>query len=106
MTLEHRDLTDSEWDALRPLIPEPERREDGRGRPWKGSREVLNGVLYVIRTGTAWADLPDRYPPYQTCHRRYQQWLRTGVLQEVLGGLGLGAGRQTSARFATQGDPR
>ncbi|WP_448518267.1 transposase, partial [Rhodoflexus sp.] len=33
------------------------------------------GILWVLRTGAAWKDLPDRYPPYQTCHRRYQQWV-------------------------------
>ena len=70
------------------LIPEPERREDGRGRPWKGPREVLNGILFVLRTGSAWADLPDRYPPYQTCHRRFQQWVRANVMKDVLDALG------------------
>jgi transposase len=45
-----------------PLIPEPRRRDDGRGRPWKSRRPVLNGILWVLRTGAPWADLPDRYP--------------------------------------------
>jgi transposase len=82
--IDYRDLTDEQWSVVGPLIPEPRRREDGRGRPWKGKREVLNGVLYVLRTGTAWAGLPDYYPPYQTCHRRFQQWVRTGVMGNVL----------------------
>ena len=69
-----RDLTDTQWRILDPLIPEPFRRKDGRGRPWKDRRAVLNGILWVLRTGAPWADLPDRYPPYQTCHRRFQQW--------------------------------
>ena len=60
----NRDLTDSQWDVLDPLIPEPSRRKDGRGRPWRGRREVLDGVLFILRTGAAWADLPERYPPY------------------------------------------
>jgi transposase len=70
-----------------PLIPEPRRREDRRGRPWKGKREILNGVLYVLRTGKAWAGLPDSYPPYQTCHRRFHQWVQSGVLGCVLRAL-------------------
>ena len=53
---------------LDPLIPEPLRRKDGRGRPWKDRRR--DAVLWVLRTGAPWADLPDRYPSYQTCHRR------------------------------------
>lgn len=60
-----RDLTDIQWAILDPLIPEPTRRKDGRGRPWKDRRCVLNGILYILRTGVPWADLPERYPPYQ-----------------------------------------
>ena len=85
--IDYRDLTDEQWSIVGPLIPEPKRREDGRGRPWKGKREVLNGVLYVLRTGSAWAGLPNQYPPYQTCHRRFQQWVRSGVMGNVLGHL-------------------
>jgi len=54
------------------------------GRPWKSRRSVLNGVLWVLRTGAPWADLPDRYPSYQTCHRRFQQWVRSGVMTRVM----------------------
>jgi transposase len=41
------ELTDEQWAIIAPLIPEPPRREDGRGRPWKDSREVINGILWV-----------------------------------------------------------
>lgn len=86
MTAKRRaeELTDEQWAVLAPLIPEPPRRADGRGRPWRDSREVLNGILWVLRTGAAWADLPGRFPPYQTCHRRFQAWVRSGVLRQVL----------------------
>jgi transposase len=77
------DLTDKQWEVIEPLF-EPQRRKDGRGRPWRDPRDVLNGVLWVLRTGAPWKDLPDRYPPYQTCHRRFQQWQRTGVLRDLL----------------------
>jgi transposase len=87
MPSSRRDLTDAQWEILDCLIPEPTRRKDGRGRPWRGRREVLNGVLYILRTGAAWADLPERYPPYQTCHRRFQQWVRSGVMRGVLEAL-------------------
>lgn len=60
------DLTDEQWEVLEPLIPDPLRRTDGRGRPWRDSRDVLNGILWVLRTGAPWHDLPERYPPYQT----------------------------------------
>src|SRR5713226_4733752 len=70
-----------------PLIPEPPRRKDGRGRPWKARRSVLNGILWVLRTGAPWADLPERYPSYQTCHRRFQQWVRSGIMRGVMEAL-------------------
>src|SRR5207244_7836021 len=84
-----RDLTNVQWEVLDSLIPEPTPRRDGRGRPWKDRRAVLNGILWVLRTGAPWADVPDRYPSYQTCHRRFQQWVRSGVMKRVLQALAL-----------------
>jgi transposase len=81
------DLTDEQWAVLEPLIPEPRRRPDRRGRPWRDAREVLDGVLWVLRTGAPWRDLPGRYPPYQTCHRRFQALVRDGILKRVLAAL-------------------
>ena len=78
------DLTDEQWAVLQPLIPTPRHRPDGRGRPWKASRDVLNGILWILKTGARWQDLPGRYPPYQTCHHRFQPWVRTGVLERLL----------------------
>jgi len=45
------DLTNAQWEVLEPLIPDPVRRADGRGRPWRDSRSVLKGILWVLRTG-------------------------------------------------------
>ena len=84
-----KDLTDAQWAILDSLNPEPERRKDRRGRPWKSRRSVLNGVMWVLRTGAPWADLPERYPSFQTCHRRFQQWVRSGVMKGVLEALAL-----------------
>jgi len=84
-----RDLTDAQWEILNGLIPEPTPRKDGRGRPWKDRRAVLNGILWVLRTGAPWADVPDRYPSYQTCHRRFQQWVRSGLMKGILEAIAL-----------------
>ena len=81
------ELTDEQGALLAPLIPEPPRREDNRGRAWKDTREVINGVLWILRSGAGWQDLPERFPPYQTCHRRFQQWSRDGTLPTVLEAL-------------------
>lgn len=83
------DLTDEQWAAIKRFVPgrERERTTALGGRPWRDPRDVLNGVLWVLRTGAPWADLPSRYPPYQTCHRRFQKWEREGVLDRILRGL-------------------
>jgi transposase len=78
------DLADQQWAAVEHLLPLPEVREDGRGRPWRDPRDVLNGILWILRTVVPWADMPSRYPPYSTCFRRFQSWVEDEVLQRVL----------------------
>jgi transposase len=77
-------LTDEQWVLIGPFLPKLKRRKDGRGRPWRENRAVLNGILWILRTGAPWADLPGRYPSYQTCHRRFQHWVQCGVLKDIL----------------------
>ncbi len=81
------DMTDAQWAIIEPLIPKPRRRKDRRGRPWREPRQVLGGILWVLRTGAPWKDLPEPYPPYQTCHRRFQHWCRDGTLKRLLHSL-------------------
>ena len=82
------DLTDEQWALIAPLVadkPRIKRRKvDGRGRPRVPAREVWNGILWILRSGAPWHDLPDRYPPYQTCHRRFQEYCRSGTFEAVL----------------------
>ena len=80
------ELTEKEWHLIQPLLPELPTGK--RGRPWRGNREVLSGVLWILRTGAPWKDLPKTYPPYQTCHRRFQQWSADGTLAKVLQAIG------------------
>ena len=77
------ELNEEQWLLVEPVL-RPVRREDSRGRPWHETRAVLNGVLWVLGTGAQWRELPEKYPPFQTCHRRFQQWIRTGKLEEAL----------------------
>ena len=81
------DLKDEQWAVIEPIRPKLPRRSDGRGRPWKETRAVFNGILWILRTGAPWHDMPDRYPPYQTCHRRFQQWVKDGIMAKVLRAL-------------------
>ena len=77
------ELTDQKWFLIAPLFEKADEIQT-RGRPARPAREVLNGVLWILRSGARWADLPDRFPPYQTCHRRFQSWVKDGRLRRVL----------------------
>lgn len=80
------DITNEQWELLAPHIPIPLRKQN-RGRPRKDDRPVLNGILWILRTGAPWKDLPDRYPSYQTCHRRFQEWVNCGAFTDILTAL-------------------
>lgn len=78
------DLTDEQWAVIDPLIIRPARRADGKGRPRQPDRPIMNAILWILRTGAPWPDLPDRYPPFQSCHRRLQEWVENGTLEAIL----------------------
>ncbi len=77
------ELTDEQWSLIEPLFDKPPVVAT-RGRPRRAEREVMNGVLWILRSGARWCDLPERFPPYQTCHRRFQEWVRDGRLLKGL----------------------
>ena len=77
------ELTEEQRLVVEPVL-RGARRADNRGRPWHDTRSVLNGVFWVLGTGAQWRELPEKYPPFQTCHRRFQQWVRSGKLEEAL----------------------
>jgi transposase len=81
------DITDAQWEFIEPLLPRYRRRKDGRGRPRKDLRAVLSGIFWILRTGAQWQELPRHYPPYQTCHRYFQEWSRNGTIERILHAL-------------------
>ncbi len=81
------DLKDEQWAVLESHIPVKEPRADGKGRPRREDREVLDGILWVLRIGAARQDLSDRYLSPATCHRRFQECREEGVLEAVLRAL-------------------
>lgn len=76
-------ITDKQWKKLEPLFPKLKRRRDRRGRPWADNRACFEGVLWVLRTGARWRDLPPQYPSGSTCWRRLQDWEEQGALEEI-----------------------
>ena len=81
------DLTNEQWERIVPFIPKAKAGPGKSGRPPQDRREVLNGILWILRTGAPWADLPERYPPKSTCHRCFQAWSRSGVFAKILTAL-------------------
>ncbi len=80
------EIKDEQWLLVGGFIP---KAINGtlRGRPPRNPRDVLNGILWIMRTGAPWADMLPKYPPYQTCHRWFQKWVKDGVLDAILKAL-------------------
>jgi transposase len=71
-------LTDKQWAKIEPLLPRTKRGRQG-GRPWISHRAVLDGILWVLKTGARWRDLPEGYPSPSTCWRRLARWEEDGT---------------------------
>jgi transposase len=77
-------LTDTQWERLRPLLPPQKGR---RGKPYTDHRPIVNGLLWLDRTGAPWRDLPPEYGPWQTVATRFYRWRRAGIWDRVLAEL-------------------
>ena len=78
------DLTDPQWEILQPLLPPPKWRRGGPGRPPCSRRRVINGTLYVTKTGCQWRMLPPSFGRWKTVYGYFNTWSRAGVWQQVM----------------------
>jgi transposase len=78
------ELSEVQWRRLEPLLPG---RLGTVGRPAEDNRRFVNGVLWVIRSGMRWADLPDRYGKYKSVHKRFLRWAERGVWDRLFDDL-------------------
>lgn len=74
------ELGDEEWNLLGPLLP----HQDGPGHPWRDHRQVIEGVLWIVRTGAPWRDLPVEFGPWQTAYERFSRWRSDGTWNRLL----------------------
>ncbi|MFF4694020.1 IS5 family transposase [Streptomyces sp. NPDC001307] len=74
------DLTGAQWARLESLLPV----SNGRCGRWRDHRQVINGLLYRIRTGVQWRDLPERFGPWKTVHERHRRWSADGTWELLL----------------------
>ena len=76
------DLSDFEWSVIEPLLP-----NKSRGVPRVDDRRVLNGIFWRFRTGSPWADIPERYGPHTTCYNRFVRWREAGIWDQLLAAM-------------------
>jgi transposase len=74
------ELTDERWERLCPLLPS----QDGPGRPAMEHRLIVEGILWIMSTGSSWRDLPARFGPWQTVSGRYHRWRKEGRWTRLL----------------------
>ena len=102
------DLTDSQWNRLEPLLKPPRRNRHGGGRPRQYElRRVVDALLYVVKTGCQWRQLPTNFPPWLSVHQQFRAWRDDGTWERVTKALreqGRKAGR--TKRHAHRGDHR
>lgn len=75
----HR-LTDDQWECIADLFPPPART----GRPRRDPRLVLDGILWILRTGSPWRDLPEEFGPWQTVWHHFDRWNSSGLWDKIL----------------------
>jgi transposase len=78
MTPRRYELSDFEWSVIEPLLP-----NKPRGVQRADDRKVLNGIYWRLRTGSPWADIPERYGPSTTCYNRFVRWAKIGVWDRI-----------------------
>jgi transposase len=78
------ELTDEQWERIEPLLPA---RKPKTGRPNNDHRQIINGIIWILKSGAPWRDLPERYGKVGTVSSRFYRWVQAGVWQQVLDSL-------------------
>lgn len=74
------ELHDNQWDAIKELFPV----HVGKGRPGHSPRLILNGIMWILCSGAAWRDLPERFGSWKTVYHRFRQWQQNGLFEQIL----------------------
>jgi transposase len=88
------ELTNRAWAQIEPLLP-----VSGRGGQWRDHRQVLDGILWKLRTGAPWRDVPERYGPWKTAHERLRKWTMNGTWELILAHVVVAADAQGSVQW-------
>jgi len=79
--VKRHELTDEQWEVIEPILP---KRTATTGRKPKDPRQMLNGILWLLRTGAPWRDLPERFGQWKTVYDYYRNWRDDGTFDRVL----------------------
>ena len=83
------ELTDQEWEQIAPLLPVE--KNSRPGRPSKDNRLMINAMIWIVRSGAPWRDLPERYGPWKSVYSRFRKWIEDGILDNIFRVLSLEA---------------
>ena len=89
--MKRHEVTDEQWDSIAILLP---KRTATTGRRPRDPRHMLNGILWVLRTGAPWRDLPERFGPWQTVYHYFCRWRDDGTFDRILHALQIRLDRQ------------
>jgi transposase len=84
MSVKRYELSQAQWERIAPLLPG---KAGDPGRTAADNRLFVNGVLWVLRSGAHWCDLPERYGRWKTAHKRFSRWSKAGVWERVFADL-------------------
>ena len=99
MTARRYELSDEEWEQVKDLLPGERRGKSGR--PAKDNRTMLNGMVWIARSGAPWRDLPERYSPWQSVYSRFRKWIEEGILDNIFRVLALDADEENLSMDST-----
>ena len=79
-TLYHKEITDAQWLRIKSLFPESKKVE----RPQWNSRTAINGIIWIMKSGGRWRDLPARYSNWNSIYHKFRQWYTSGLFEQLL----------------------
>jgi transposase len=87
--MSRHDITDKKWAIIGPMLAKAS--TETRGRKRKDDRQMFNGILWIIKTGAPWRDLHPEFGPWNTVHKRFLQWAKLGIWDDILKMLSINA---------------
>ena len=89
------ELTDNEWEKIKDKIPSEHPKSGKRGRPSKyDNRSIMNGILWIGRTGAPWRELPERYGKWEAVYARFAKWTKAGIFEKIFKELNVDADKE------------